>query len=181
MKNNITFSECVGLLETLEVVPVGCERVFINNCVGRVLYESILARENNPKFHTSNMDGYAFRFADLWILRENGLKIASVNKAGNAESCVIQKGECIKTFTGAKMPQNADCLVIVESVEVKNGRIFLMDNLKNPSLRGRQPEAIQKSKIDCHDSASQNLAMTVNYEKSRYCEGNSPKQSKKTK
>ena len=127
--NNISFSECVALLESLVVTPVGCERVFLNQCVGRVLCESILARENNPKFHTSNMDGYAFRFADLGILSESGLKIASVNKAGNAESCTIQKGECIKTFTGAQMPQGADCLVIVENVCVKGDRIFLANNL----------------------------------------------------
>ncbi len=135
MQNNISFSECVALLESLVVTPVGCERVFLNQCVGRVLCESILARENNPKFHTSNMDGYAFRFADLGILSESGLKIASVNKAGNAESCAIQKGECIKTFTGAQMPQDADCLVIVESVEVKNGRIFLIANQSADSIK----------------------------------------------
>lgn len=133
--NNISFSECVALLESLVVTPVGCERVFLNQCVGRVLCESILARENNPKFHTSNMDGYAFRFADLGILSESGLKIASVNKAGNAESCAIQKGECIKTFTGAQMPQGADCLVIVESVEIKNGRIFLIANQSADSIK----------------------------------------------
>lgn len=133
--NNISFSECVALLESLVVTPVGCERVFLNQCVGRVLCESILARENNPKFHTSNMDGYAFRFADLGILSESGLKIASINKAGNAESCAIQKGECIKTFTGAQMPQGADCLVIVESVEVKNGRIFLIANQSADSIK----------------------------------------------
>ena len=69
--NNISFSECVALLESLVVTPVGYERVFLNRCVGRVLCESILARENNPKFHTSNMDGYAFRFADLGILSES--------------------------------------------------------------------------------------------------------------
>lgn len=135
MQNNISFSECVALLESLVVTPVGCERVFLNQCVGRVLCESILARENNPKFHTSNMDGYAFRFADLGILSESGLKIASVNKAGNTESCAIQKGECIKTFTGAQMPQGADCLVIVESVEVKNGRIFLIANQSADSIK----------------------------------------------
>lgn len=135
MQNNISFSECVALLESLVVTPVGCERVFLNQCVGRVLCESILARENNPKFHTSNMDGYAFRFADLGILSESGLKIASINKAGNTESCAIQKGECIKTFTGAQMPQGADCLVIVESVEVKNGRIFLIANQSADSIK----------------------------------------------
>ncbi len=125
---NISFDECVALIKSLEIAPVGIERVFLSECVGRVLCEDIIAREDNPKFHTSNMDGYAFNSADLEALQRVGLKIASVNKAGNAESCTIQKGECIKTFTGAKMPQNADCLAIIESVEVKNGRIFLHKN-----------------------------------------------------
>ncbi len=125
---NISFESCVERLKSLGVAPMGTERVFINECVGRVLSEDILATSDNPKFHTSNMDGYAFNSADLWDLQSIGLKIASINKAGNAESYAIQKGECIKTFTGAKMPQNADCLVIVESVEVKNERIFLHKN-----------------------------------------------------
>ncbi len=125
---NISFDECVALLKSLEIAPVGVERVFLNECVGRVLSEDIIAVTDNPKFNTSNMDGYAFSSADLEALQRVGLKIASVNKAGNSESCTIQKGECIKTFTGAKMPQNADCLVIVEQVEVKNGRIFLHKN-----------------------------------------------------
>ena len=123
---NISFDECVALLKSLSVAPMGTERVFLSECVGRVLCEDILATSDNPKFHTSNMDGYAFNSADLGDLQSVGLKIASVNKAGNAESCAIQKGECIKTFTGAKMPQNADCLAIVEQVEVKNESIFLI-------------------------------------------------------
>lgn len=125
---NISFDECVALLKSLSVAPMGTERVFLSECVGRVLCEDILATSDNPKFHTSNMDGYAFNSADLGDLQSVGLKIASVNKAGNAESCTIQKGECIKTFTGAKMPQNADCLAIVEQVAVKNERIFLHKN-----------------------------------------------------
>lgn len=125
---NISFESCVALLESLSVAPMQTERVFINECVGRVLSEDILATSDNPKFHTSNMDGYAFNSADLGDLQSVGLKIASINKAGNAESCAIQKGECIKTFTGAKMPQHTDCLAIVESVEVKGGRIFLHKN-----------------------------------------------------
>lgn len=125
---NISFESCIERLKSLGVAPMQTERIFINECVGRVLSEDILATSDNPKFHTSNMDGYAFNSADLGALQSVGLKIASVNKAGNAKSCAIQKGECIKTFTGAKMPQHTDCLAIVESVEVKNERIFLHKN-----------------------------------------------------
>lgn len=125
---NISFESCVERLKSLGVVPMGTERVFLSECVGRVLSEDILATSDNPKFHTSNMDGYAFNSADLGDLQSVGLKIASINKAGNAESCAVKKGECIKTFTGAKMPQHTDCLAIVESVEVKNERIFLHKN-----------------------------------------------------
>ena len=108
---NISFESCIERLKSLSVAPMGTERVFINECVGRVLSEDILATSDNPKFHTSNMDGYAFNSADLGDLQSVGLKIASVNKAGNAKSCAIQKGECIKTFTGAKIPQHTDCLL----------------------------------------------------------------------
>lgn len=162
---NISFESCVERLKSLGVAPMGTERVFLSECVGRVLSEDILATSDNPKFHTSNMDGYAFNSADLGDLQSVGLKIASINKAGNAESCAIQKGECIKTFTGAKMPQNADCLAIMESVEVKNERIFLK---LDSSLRGARalPSATKQStnhanqKMDCHDLPKANLAMT---------------------
>lgn len=129
---NITFDKCVELLKSLVLTPIGNERVFINQCIGRVLCEDILAIADNPKFNTSNMDGYAFNSADFEVLRKNGLKISSINKAGNVESCTVQKGECIKTFTGAKMPQNADCLVIVENVEVNGDKIVLSANAKLP-------------------------------------------------
>lgn len=125
---NISFESAIDKLKNMEILPLNKESEIIDKCVGRVLYCDIIARENNPKFHTSNMDGYAFHSTDLATLQSSGLKIASINKAGNATNCIIKKGECIKTLTGAKMPQNADCIAIVEQVEVKNNAIFLKAN-----------------------------------------------------
>lgn len=124
---NISFDSAINKLKNLAILPLNKECEFINNCVGRVLYSDIIAREDNPKFHTSNMDGYAFSSQDLEMLTQ-GLKIASINKAGNTALCDVKSGECIKTFTGAKMPQNADCLAIIEQVEIKDDKIFLKTN-----------------------------------------------------
>lgn len=128
MRQNLDFYCALEILQNMQIAPLDTENVFINNCVGRILSQDILAQWDNPRFDTSNMDGYAFNSADLEVLQSVGLTIASVNKAGNSQSCAIEKGECIKTFTGAKMPENADCLAIVEQVEVKNNRIFLHKN-----------------------------------------------------
>lgn len=125
---NISFDSAIDRLKNLAILPLYKECEFINQCVGRVLYSDIIARESNPKFHTSNMDGYAFNSQDLGALASDGLKIASINKAGNAMPCEVKKGECIKTFTGAMMPKNADCLAIIEQVNIKDSRIFLRQN-----------------------------------------------------
>ncbi|RDU64772.1 molybdopterin molybdotransferase MoeA [Helicobacter sp. MIT 14-3879] len=124
----INFNEALKLIESLKIDTLGFSRIFINECVGRILYDNIKAKDDNPKFDTSNMDGYAFCYDDLNLLKNDGLEIDSINKAGNSYIREIKNGKCIKTFTGSKMPINADSIAIVEQVEVKNNKIFLKDN-----------------------------------------------------
>lgn len=125
---NISFQQALDLIKSIEIESVGKEKVFINESVGRILSNDIHSKESSPKFDTSNMDGYALNYDDLEILKKDGLIIDSINKAGNTDNCTIKKGFCIKTFTGSKMPQNADSLAIIEQVEVKENRIFLKKN-----------------------------------------------------
>lgn len=125
MESLITFSEAMKRITNLAIAPLGKERVFLHNCVGRILGEDILARDFSPRFDTANMDGYAFNYADLGILQSDGLEIEAINKAGNPTPSAISQGKCAKTMTGAQMPQNADSLVIVEMVEVRGNRIFI--------------------------------------------------------
>lgn len=129
MRNRyVSFDEAINLINQAKILPLGSQKVFINQSVGRILSRDILAKNAMPLFDTSSMDGYAFCYDDWEILQQSGLKIEALNKAGNTNPCHITKGKCIKTFTGSKMPHNADSLVIVEQVEVKNNTIFLKPN-----------------------------------------------------
>ena len=128
MNKNITLKEALDLIKNADTTPLQQEKVFIYESVNRILYDDIKAIESSPKFDTSNMDGYAFSYNDLEILKNQGLEILSINKAGNNDDCKIKKGKCIKTFTGAKIPKNADTIAIVEQVHIKNNRIFLNEN-----------------------------------------------------
>ncbi len=121
----VSFSEAIHRIQSTNIQVLGTQKEFINNIVNRILSQDILAKEDSPKFDTSNMDGYAFCYDDIEILQKEGLKIDSINKAGNTKDCAVRQGFCIKTFTGSKMPQNADSLAIIEQIEVKDNKIFL--------------------------------------------------------
>lgn len=124
MNEMMSFKTALDSIKSMEIKTKSMEKIFLNESIGRVLFSDIRARLDNPHFKTANMDGYALDSSDLNDLKKTGLKIAAINKAGGA-NCAIKKGFCIKTFTGAKMPENADCLVIIEDVEIKNNKIFL--------------------------------------------------------
>lgn len=135
MNNNISFKEAINLISNLVIQTKHTEKIAFNSSVGRILSSDILAKEDMPRFPTSNMDGYAFSYTDLEILINEGLEIDSINKAGNAKITNIKRGFCVKTMTGAIMPQGADSLVIVEMVHIKNNRIFLNNKLDSTLLK----------------------------------------------
>ena len=125
MNKNITLNQAIELINQSNIQPIQSQKVFIHDSVNRILYDNIYAIESSPKFDTSSMDGYAFCFKDLQILHNQGLEIDSINKAGNENECEVKNSKCIKTFTGAKIPKNADTIAIVEQITIKDNRIFL--------------------------------------------------------
>lgn len=128
MNKYVTFNEALKLIKEVKITKLGAEKVFINQSTGRILYNDIKAKDDMPKFDTSNMDGYAFCYDDLEKLKSDGLILDSINKAGNECDCEVKKGFCIKTFTGSKIPKNADSLAIVEQVELADNKVFLKQN-----------------------------------------------------
>lgn len=128
MNKYVTFNEALKLIKEVKITKLGAEKVFINQSIGRILYNDIKAKDDMPKFDTSNMDGYAFCYDDLEKLKSDGLILDSINKAGNKCDCEVKRGFCIKTFTGSKIPKNADSLAIVEQVELADNKVLLKQN-----------------------------------------------------
>lgn len=130
MKSNISYQESLEILHSLEVSAKSYEKIPFSQALGRILAQDIIAEENMPKHPTSAMDGYALNSQDIDLLFSKGVEILSINKAGESEEQVCQRGGCIKTFTGAKIPTNCDTLVLVEEVRVEEGKIYALEGVK---------------------------------------------------
>lgn len=130
MKSNISYQESIEILHSLQIQPKGIEKIPFTQALGRILAEDIIAEENMPKHPTSAMDGYALNYEDVPLLFGSGVQVLSVNKAGESEEKIAQRGGCIKTFTGAKIPTNCDTLVLVEEVREEEGKIFALEGME---------------------------------------------------
>ncbi len=112
------------ILTTITALPP--ETVSLTQGAGRVLAADVVAQRNQPPFDASAMDGYAVRAKDASkvpaILKQVGESAAGSNFDGK-----VDKGQTVRIFTGAAVPEGADAIVIQEDVEVLEGRYVRID------------------------------------------------------
>jgi molybdopterin molybdotransferase len=102
------------LLQPLQ--PLGAEQVALTDGLGRVLAEDVAARRTQPPFPASAMDGYAARAADVAQVPAR-LRVVGAVPAGQSYPGHVGPGEAVRIFTGAPVPEGADCIVIQEDTE----------------------------------------------------------------
>ena len=98
------------------VATLGNESIALQQSLGRVLSESILANRDLPPYDVSAMDGFAVRSADLTSMPVI-LKIVEDIRAGDMPTVTVQAGQCSRIMTGAPMPQGADAVIQVEDTQ----------------------------------------------------------------
>jgi len=112
------------------IQPVGAEQVAVSEAAGRVLAEDVAARRTQPPFPASAMDGYAARCADLKNIPAK-LKVVGNVPAGQAYGKTLKSGEAVRIFTGAPVPEGADCIVIQEDTE-RDGDTVIVKEMPKP-------------------------------------------------
>jgi molybdopterin molybdotransferase len=122
----LSYETSQNMLDLLEVNSNRSENIPLSNSLGRVLACDIIAKHNDPQFPTASMDGYALKHSDLNL---DLITVLGDNPAGNDEKRVIQNGECIKTFTGSKMPEGADTLIQIENVTNNDGKLTINEKV----------------------------------------------------
>ncbi|RUT95141.1 molybdopterin molybdenumtransferase MoeA, partial [Mesorhizobium sp. USDA-HM6] len=83
------------------------ESVPLSDAAGRVLAEPVVALRTQPPFNASAMDGYATRFADVGSVPAQ-LSVIGMAPAGRGFTGIVGKGEAVRIFTGAPVPEGAD-------------------------------------------------------------------------
>lgn len=99
-----------------------CEDIDLAEAVDRVLAEDLFARENNPPFDNSAMDGFAVNTKEVCEIFERGeckIPVQAVLGAGDNQTDFNIKNGALQIMTGAPIPNsNYDSVIRVEDAEV---------------------------------------------------------------
>lgn len=105
----LLLDEALALLKSVQY-NLTTEVVGLHKAVGRILAQDVHSDMDMPPFDKASVDGYACRWADL----EKPLQLIETVAAGAVPSQPVGPVQCTKIMTGAKVPEGADCVVMVE-------------------------------------------------------------------
>jgi molybdopterin molybdotransferase len=111
------------------VKPLPAETVSVAEAVGRVTASDIVARRTQPPMAVSAMDGWACRSADVASVPAKLKEIGYV-PAGASFDGTVGAGQAVRIFTGAPVPQGADCIVIQEDVDASGKDLTVREGAK---------------------------------------------------
>lgn len=98
-----------------EIIP-------LDQAVGRILAQPIVADCSVPSFHKSPLDGFAVRFVDVQNASKDKpivLKVIESIPAGHVPESEINEGEAARIMTGAPLPKGADTIIKFEDTMVQ--------------------------------------------------------------
>lgn len=143
MNHFISVSEARKIIQN-QIFTTEKTELLLLEAQGFYTAEEIGATLDVPPFDNSAMDGYGFRFDDLSDYTE--LKITRIIPAGVAKNdFVLGRGEAVRIFTGAKIPDGVDTVVMQEKVKQNEHLIHFDTNEiqkgENIRLKASQTQA----------------------------------------
>ena len=108
----ISVAEAIQIV--IEQTPVlTTELVAIQDSLGRVLAQDVIADTDLPPFNRSQMDGYAVRSEETQSVPVR-LRIVGESAAGKGWHHEMHEGQAVRIMTGAPVPLGADAVQQVE-------------------------------------------------------------------
>jgi molybdopterin molybdotransferase len=156
MTKMIPFKELISYEEALErirksVKPIDrIESVSIEDALGRVLAEEIVANMSVPPFDRAAMDGYAVKAEETFgasSFKPKTLELTEILHAGSSSNMVLGKGECVQVATGSPIPKGADAVVMVEFTERNGDNVNILKPVYPRANISPKGEDIEKGKI----------------------------------
>lgn len=122
-KKPLKKDEVFKIFKSIKILKQKTEIVNIWNSNNRVISENLRSLINVPPFNNSAVDGYAIIFNNL--KNNNKFKIIAKIRAGDNKNIILKKNEAVRIFTGARIPRNADTIVMQENAYKKNEFVFI--------------------------------------------------------
>ena len=110
------------------------ETIYLKDSIGRTLSKPLTIRKSIPEFDTSSMDGFAVKKSSLGKIAR--FAVLGETPAGARSNYTIKPHECVRVYTGARMPKNSDFVVIQENTWSKGNFVYINDfDKKSPYVR----------------------------------------------
>jgi molybdopterin molybdotransferase len=130
----LTYAEVATLVleeaqRLASAAPRRTEHLPLLDALHRVLAHPVRADRDLPPFHRSTRDGYAVQSDTL--SRGDWVTVTSVLRAGeSAPATPLAPGTALEIMTGAPVPEGANAVVMLEHVDIADGKIRLQPNRK---------------------------------------------------
>ncbi len=121
----------VTIEEALEYIyqnsaPKSLKILPLEQALGYVIAEEIIATHNLPPYDNSAMDGYAVKMKDMG----KEVRVEHTVFAGDNSNEELKDGFAIKIMTGARVPKGCECIVPIEDVTARHEWAKLPPDLK---------------------------------------------------
>ncbi len=126
----------------------GTESISLEEGIGRILRQPIVADRDFPPYDRVTMDGIAIRYED-YAAGTRSFRVSGVAAAGAEQLSLHDANECLEVMTGAIMPEGLDTVIQYEHLEIKDGVASLIveevsdqQNVHFKGLDRKQGEAV---------------------------------------
>ena len=101
-------------------------RIPVEKAGNHTLFNDVFSPIHMPPFRQSAMDGYALNLHD-----ELTYTLIDEVKAGDDHQPILKKGEAVRIFTGAAVPDSANAVIMQEKVTVNGNSVTIESQLPN--------------------------------------------------
>lgn len=138
-----TLSQTLVTVTESEIVPLRRAR-------GRVLAEDVVAPRHVPPHDNSAVDGYAVHFDDLASDAETRLPVSARVAAGHPLRRTVARGEAVRIFTGAPMPEGPDTVLMQEDCRLEGEVVAIRPGIARGANVRRRGEDIAAGNVVLH-------------------------------
>ncbi|GAB4369837.1 MAG: molybdopterin molybdotransferase MoeA [Kiloniellaceae bacterium] len=133
------------------IVPVTeSEAVALHDALGRILAEDVVSPVNIPPAPNSAVDGYAVFHADLNQERDTRLPVIGRVAAGQRDIPQAKRGSAIRIFTGARLPEGLDTVMMQEDCEEDGDAVVIRPGIRKGANAREIGEDVKAGSVVLH-------------------------------
>ena len=146
----LPLDEAQARIATAYAVKAGTEGVALGAAVGRILAHDVVAPVDLPPADNSAVDGFALYFDDLATDAPTTLPVRGRAVAGAAPAGRLPRGQALRIFTGAVMPEGPDTVMMQEDCSVEAGLVTVQPGIRRGANRRAAGEDIARGARALH-------------------------------